>query len=134
MKSTKKGRVPMKPIKNGLAAGNRGRAPAPIQNLLQGRLQLFHDLCKLWKTITGGGIDGQLKQTYSTPNWLLKYTEHFFSGFALMDLSLLIHSFVWLGLWCLMPLSTIFQLYHFSPFYWWRKQSTQRKPQTNIIT
>jgi len=57
-------------------------------------------------------------------------TESLQSTFISNDISIINSLDGWLGLWCLTPLSNIFQLYRGGQFYCGGNRSTQRKPPT----
>jgi len=53
--------------------------------------------------------------------YYLSSSVHKWKNTLQQDVDILRKSYIELGLWCLMPLSTIFQLYRGRQFYWWRK-------------
>jgi hypothetical protein len=75
--------------------------------------KVFHE--KMYSAISGS-------QFYSLYRMLPVSLD---SQFLIAVLSF--YCLVWLVLWCLTPLSTIFQLYHGGQFYWWRKPEDREK-------
>ena len=65
-----------------------------------------------------------LSKHFSTEN---KRAHSIYDIFRCFILTQLYWLWLELGLWCLTPFSTIFQLYHGGEFYWWRKPPTCRK-------
>ena len=73
-------------------------------------------------------INHEVKKSLSSPasrnikvKTIHKNKNDTVNTFCLFFLTMTLSSFWGFALWCLTPLSTIFQLYHGGQFYWWRK-------------